>query len=213
MKTIRTMLATLAGVFLVYGLFALIVFKGGAPLGERSLYQVFGSSYFVMLVMGVAMLLVTVLLTIAIVSFKEDKEDESGDEEDEDDSLFPKNADAAPIRPPAFTQISEKPPAPLTEPPPAEPETGGAPPSRFGAKPFVRPLTPNLFAEEDEAPASQAPPPLRIDLRRDVSSLNLPENKSAYSRPSPQAQQCAFCGEAISGTEAYCPYCGKKVTS
>jgi hypothetical protein len=113
MKTIRTILATLAGVLVVYGLVAVISVNQEAAFVERSIFQLFSMSYFVALVLGVAFLLVAILLTIAVVSFKDKPEDDilsdeylddEDDEEEEDDEDIiipaPRRAtrDFAPIR-------------------------------------------------------------------------------------------------------------------
>ncbi|MCL2695357.1 MAG: hypothetical protein FWE69_03415 [Clostridiales bacterium] len=203
MKNIRTMLATLAGVFLAYGLFALVAFRSGAALNERTLYQVFAQSYFVILVMGVAMVLVAILLTIAMVSFKDDK-DEDEEEEDDDD---------------LFAQPKPR-PAPVRQPVPARP----APAPRPAPKPVTRPLAPSIFDEDDEDDDLEEELPVRLppsprgevgkadrgELPKATPPSYLPEDEAAYSRPAPEPRRCVFCDEVISGNEPYCPYCGKK---
>jgi len=197
MKNVRTMLATLSGVFLLYGLFALIAFQGGAALGERTLHQLFQLTYFVILVMGVAMLLVAILLTVAMASFKGDK-----DEEEEDEDLF-SDIPVRPARPapgaqaaPANRRIEEgQNVRPIAAQPPMVNRPSPAQPAR-APKPFARPLASTIFAEDDG------------DEIADV----LPEEEEAYSRPVPEeGRRCVFCGEQVSEDETFCPYCGKKL--
>lgn len=89
MKTIRTILFTLAATVLAYGLFALVSLKVEAALVERTLYQMFTKSYVIALIVGVAFLLIAIILTIALFAFK----DEEGEETEEDSELEDEQAD------------------------------------------------------------------------------------------------------------------------
>ena len=81
MKTIRTILATLAMVLLGFALVAWFSVRRNAAFIQRTIYQGFDQTFVVALVMGCAFLLIAVILTVAIVSIENDEEDEE-DEED-----------------------------------------------------------------------------------------------------------------------------------
>ena len=80
MKTIRTIIATLATVLLGFALVAWFSVRRNAAFIQRTIYQGFDQTFVVALVMGCAFLLIAIILTVAIVST-----DEDDDEEDEED--------------------------------------------------------------------------------------------------------------------------------
>ncbi len=80
MKTIRTIIATLAGVLLTFALVAWFSVRRNAAFIQRTIYQGFDQTFVVALVMGCAFLLIAVILTVAIVSTDEDEEEEEEEE-------------------------------------------------------------------------------------------------------------------------------------
>ena len=91
MKTIRTILATLATVLLGFALVAWFSVRRNAAYIQRTIYQGFDQTFVVALVMGCAFLLIAIILTVAIVSTDED------DEEEEEEDFRPRHQ----TRPPA----------------------------------------------------------------------------------------------------------------
>ena len=91
MKTIRTILATLATVLLGFALVAWFSVRRNAAFIQRTIYQGFDQTFVVALVMGCAFLLIAIILTVAIVSTDDD------DEEDEEEDFRPRHQ----TRPPA----------------------------------------------------------------------------------------------------------------
>ena len=81
MKTIRTILATLATVLLGFALVAWFSVRRNAAFIQRTIYQGFDQTFVVALVMGCAFLLIAVILTVAIVSTDSDDSDEEDEEE------------------------------------------------------------------------------------------------------------------------------------
>lgn len=72
MKTIRTILATFGVTTALYGLFALIMLRLNPAFTGRTIYQLFRETGFVALVIGIGCVLAFVIMTIAIVSFRDD---------------------------------------------------------------------------------------------------------------------------------------------
>ncbi|MBQ1820578.1 MAG: zinc-ribbon domain-containing protein [Clostridia bacterium] len=90
MKTIRTILATFGITSLLYGLFALISMRLNPAFTGRSIFQLFRDTGFVALVIGIGCVLSFVIMTVAIVSFRDEgarKKREIFDEDDEDDFI------------------------------------------------------------------------------------------------------------------------------
>ena len=85
MKTIRTILATLATVLLGFALVAWFSVRRNAAFIQRTIYQGFDQTFVVALVMGCAFLLIAIILTVAIVSTDDD------DEEDEEEDFRPRH--------------------------------------------------------------------------------------------------------------------------
>lgn len=91
MKTIRTILATFGVTTLLYGLFALLMMRLNPAFTGRSIFQLFRQTGFITLVIGIGCVLAAVIMTIAIVSFRDEgsrKKREIIDEEDELDEFL-----------------------------------------------------------------------------------------------------------------------------
>ncbi|MDO4565267.1 MAG: zinc ribbon domain-containing protein [Clostridia bacterium] len=203
MKTIRTVLFTLAGVLLAYGLFALISLSTEAALVERTLYQMFTRTNFVALVMGAAFLLIAIILTIALFAFKEDvgdsEEDEEDDEADEDE-FDPAELDL--VAPVALR--SERP----------------IRPSRPAAIPDDEEMLPTLFSDDSEDEAVEPeelyrrPEPVKREERPQPEIKPETPQPEAEREPEPEtmAQRfCIFCGAKIAEESLFCPFCGKRL--
>ena len=80
MKTIRTIVATLAGILLSFAVIAWFSVRRNAAFLQRTIYQGFDQTFVVALVMGCAFLLIAVILTVAIVSTGDPEEDEEEDD-------------------------------------------------------------------------------------------------------------------------------------
>ena len=90
MKTIRTILATFGVTTLIYGIFALVAMRLNLTFTGRSIYQLFRDTGFAALVLGIGCVLSFVIMTIAIVAFRDDggrKKRDIFDEEDEAEFL------------------------------------------------------------------------------------------------------------------------------
>ena len=88
MKTVRTILATLAAVLLCYSLTAWISVRQDAAFVQRTIFQGFDQTFIIALVMGGAFLLIAIILTVAIASTGEEAED-LAEEEEEGEALEP----------------------------------------------------------------------------------------------------------------------------
>ena len=191
MKTIRTILATLAGVLLIYGLVAIVSVKQQLAFVERSIFQVFSLSYFVTLVLGVAFLLVAILLTIAVVSFKGgksvDDEDDDEDEFDDDEEDDEEESDLITSEPRSFA------------------------PRRMVAQP--RPVAPQSAPVREEEPITRRMPVMR---RTHYGDFERPSADTFEIEPRRESQKpaafCPHCGEVLHEPTQYCPACGKKIT-
>ena len=87
MKTIRTIIATLSGVLLAFAVVAWFSVRRNAAFLQRTIYQGFDQTFVVALVMGCAFLLISIILTVAIVSTENDDEE---DEEEEEEPVHPR---------------------------------------------------------------------------------------------------------------------------
>jgi hypothetical protein len=85
MKTIRTIIATLSAVLLAFALMAWFSVRRNAAFLQRTIYQGFDQTFVVALVMGCAFLLISVILTVAIVSTENEEA-----EEDEEEIVTPR---------------------------------------------------------------------------------------------------------------------------
>lgn len=86
MKTIRTILATFGVTTLFYGIIAMLSVRLDLAFTGRSIYQLFRSTGFAGLVLGIGCLLSVIILTIALTAFRD--EDKPSAEEDEEDEEF-----------------------------------------------------------------------------------------------------------------------------
>ena len=217
MKTIRTILATFGVTSLLYGLFALIAMRLNPAFTGRSIYQLFRDTGFVALVIGIGCVLSFVIMTIAIVSFRDEdarKKHENAEEDLFDDFLEEETvpeerADEADES--WSPEIKRKQRKALRH---AEPEP-----------------EPDLFAEDDEQipvreddeqiPVRRDEPlPVRDDTFEGFSEIRrtAPEEPAA---PEPieipeapvraATKRCIYCGETIDADSAFCIYCGKRV--
>lgn len=218
MKTIRTILGTLAAVLLGYGLLAIISFRGGAAFLQRTLYQVFSQSYFVTLVLGVAFLLIAVILTVALMSFKDDEREEKDDDDDVDYADRSLRDD---IESESETETDEKP----------APEMFRRP---------VRPLRSTEYRVDDDSYEDDSMPAfLRKPARQGVAAADIfksavhPSDKcdddvpsvdeilSDLPEPASNVQEekqhtleqkhCVFCNAVITDGSKTCPSCGKRL--
>lgn len=203
MKTVRTVLATLAGVLLAYSLTAWISVRQDAAFVQRTIYQGFDQTFIIALVMGGAFLLITVILSVAIASTSE----ESGFIDDDEEPL-PEEDD----------EEEEEEPAPKR--PSAKREQGYRRPVHAPQ----RELEDILQEEEAEAEkitfAKPAPQPeAKPEIKPEVKPEVKPEAKPApqgESKPVPKPVEegfvhCIYCGKKVSANSAFCPQCGKKL--
>ena len=72
MKTIRTILATFGATTLLYGLFALMMTRLNPAFTGRTIFQLFRETGFVTLVIGIGCVLSAVIMTVAIISFRDE---------------------------------------------------------------------------------------------------------------------------------------------
>jgi len=204
MKTIRTILATFGVTTLLYGLFALIAMRLDLTFTGRSIYQLFRSTGFAALVLGVGCILSFVIMTIALVSFREDgknrKREFFEDEDDEDfieeETVPAERADEADEAwSPEIKRKQRK--------------------ALFATDEQTEPEIPDLFGEdvEDESP---------IIPIREPQPEPAPEPEAAEepeTEPEPEAEEedltdkkkCIHCGEWIDADSAFCNRCGKRV--
>lgn len=194
MKTVRTVLATLAGVLLVYSLSAWICVRADAAFVQRTIYQGFDQTFIIALVMGVAFLLITVILTVAIASANAEGEELEEDEEDilpeEDEEDIP-----APKLPSQREQSYHRPTRPaqrnLEEVLAEEDEEDAAEKITFAKQPEPKP---------EEKPAEKP-------VEKPVEKSEAIEEK----KPEEAFVHCIYCGKKVSADSAFCPHCGKKL--
>ena len=212
MKTIRTILATFGVTTLLYGLFALIAMRLDLSFTGRSIYQMFRSTGFAALVLGVGCILSFVIMTIALVSFREDGKNRKRDLfEDEDDEDFIEEetvpAERANEADEAWSpEIKRKQRKAL-----------------FATDEQEEPETPDLFEEEDEdapiIPIREMPEsdPIEPEPQPEPAE-SVPGEPEPEPEPEPLApedtagmKKCAHCGAWIDADSAFCIRCGKRV--
>ncbi|MDO4543941.1 MAG: hypothetical protein Q4C01_05240 [Clostridia bacterium] len=199
MKTIRTILLTLAGVFLCYGLLALISLSTEAAIVERTLYQIFTRTNIIALVIGGAALLIGIILLIAQYAFKdEDAESEADDllSGNDDDDDFDKDGDddivAIPVesvKRPSRSARSIRPPTP---------------------EPVEETEIPDLFRVDEPA----IEPVFEEPIAKAEDFFHRPTEMEAENKPKVEESEqrfCIFCGSKIGKTNMFCPFCGKKL--
>ena len=224
MKTIRTILATLGVTVLLYGLFALISMRLDLTFTGRSIYQLFRSTGFAALVLGIGCILSFVIMTIALVAFRDDGARKKRDmfEEDDmeefleeetvpaeraaeaDESWSPEikrkqrkalfAADDADETPDLFAEDEEDTPAIAVQPRQPEPEPEPEPESEPEPEPEPKP-------ESEPEPAPEPTP----------ESEPEPEPEPEPEKTASKMKRCIYCGEMIDADSAFCNYCGKRV--
>ena len=199
MKTIRTILATFGVTTLLYGLFALIAMRLDLTFTGRSIYQLFRSTGFAALVLGVGCILSFVIMTIALVSFREDGKSRKRDFfEDEDDEEF----------------IDEETvPAARAD----EADEAWSPEIKrkqrkalFATDEQAEPEIPDLF-EEDDADEEPEIIPIRAAETPKPEEPEAPEEEPEAPLDTAGMKQCVHCGEWIDADSAFCIRCGKRV--
>ena len=214
MKTIRTILATFGVTTLLYGLIALLSMRLDLAFTGRSIYQLFRSTGFAALVLGIGCILSFVIMTIAIVAFRDDggrKKREAFDEDDDE----------------AFLE-EETVPAERAE----EADESWSPEIKRKQRKALfagnDEETPDLFAddddadyEEDEQPEPAAPviavqprepeeePEDEPEDEPDSKPEEEPEPEQAPLDPS--KKRCIYCGGIIDVDSAFCNFCGKRM--
>ena len=217
MKTIRTILATFGVTSLLYGLFALIAMRLNPAFTGRSIYQLFRDTGFVALVIGIGCVLSFVIMTIAIVSFRDEDARRKHDTAEED----------------LFDDFLEEETVPEER--ADEADESWSPEIKRKQRKALRHTEPepDLFAEDDEQI------PLREDgeqipVRRDEQlpvrgDDGVYESFTGIRRAAPEepaspepivipeaparaaTKRCIYCGETIDADSAFCIYCGKRV--
>jgi hypothetical protein len=211
MKTIRTILATFGVTTALYGLFALIMLRLNPAFTGRTIYQLFRETGFVALVIGIGCVLSFVIMTIAIVAFRDDgarkKRESLIDDEDtflEEETVPEERADEADESWSPEIKRKQRRALRHTD---EEPEP-----------------TPDLFDDEEEEPIS-----IRADFMKDAEENERPEEPDITFAPVPAeaeaepaeedteepeavaTKQCIYCGQTIDADSAFCIYCGKRV--
>lgn len=229
MKTIRTILATFGVTSLLYGLLALVSMRLDLAYTGRSIYQLFRSTGFSALVLGIGCILSFIIMTIAIVAFRDDGSRKKRDAlDDEDDELFldeetvpAERADEADEAwSPEIKRKQRK--ALLAADEDEEPET----PELFSededeeenaaveAEPepviAVESRTPEPEPETEPEP-EQAPEPEEEPEPEPEPEEEPEEEPEPEAEPSVPQKRCIYCGELIDADSAFCNYCGKRV--
>ena len=200
MKTIRTILATFGVTSALYGVFALISMRLNPAFTGRSIYQLFRDTGFVALVIGIGCVLSFVIMTVAIVSFRDEgarKKHEFLDDETDDEFLEEET---------------------VPEERAAEADESWSPEIKRKQRRALRQTddepTPDLFDDDDE----EEP----ISVRGSVNEDGTPDEPAEESAFAPKAQaegepeavpskRCVYCGKLIDADSAFCIYCGKRV--
>ena len=236
MKTIRTILATFGVTSLLYGLFALIAMRLNPAFTGRSIYQLFRDTGFVALVIGIGCVLSFVIMTIAIVSFRDEgtrKKHETAEDDLFDDFLE-----------------EETVPEERAE----EADESWSPEIKRKQRRALRHTEPepDLFAEDDDELIPMRDDDEMIPVREDDEMIPVHRNdekipvrgneqfpvrgddgvyvgfteirRTAPEEPAspepivmPEAparaatKRCIYCGETIDVDSAFCIYCGKRV--
>lgn len=217
MKTIRTILATFGVTTALYGLFALIAMRLNPAFVGRSIYQMFRDTGFVALVIGIGCILSFIIMTVAIVSFRDDggrKKHEFLDDDSDDDFLD-----------------EETVPEERAE----EADESWSPEIKRKQRRALRHTdeepepTPDLFDDDEEEPISIradfmkdaaderpeepdnafAPAQEETDPEREAEAEPEPEKNEAPEAPA--TKRCIYCGQTIDADSAFCIYCGKRV--
>ncbi len=227
MKTIRTILATFGVTSLLYGLFALISMQLNPAFTGRSIFQLFRDTGFVALVIGIGCVLSFVIMTVAIVSFRDDgarKKREFAYDDEEDDFLEEET---------------------VPEEQADEADESWSPEIKRKQRRALKHTeeTPDLFGDDEDEPEETIPMRSDVSERRNPfrrveeapeepkeeliipeAEEPLPEENAAFMppeptetpeaeepTPAPATKKCIYCGKAIEADSAFCIYCGKRV--
>ena len=213
MKTIRTILATFGVTTALYGVFALISMRLNPAFTGRSIYQLFRDTGFVALVIGIGCILSFVIMTIAIVSFRDDGARRKHEFTEED----------------VFDDFLEEETVPEER--AEEADESWSPEIKRKQRKALRHTdeepTPDLFAEDDELPEEPIPDreayaapepepafseePIRLVERPDFDAGQPEEPDEVEAPEHPSTKRCIYCGETIDVDSAFCIYCGKRV--
>ena len=202
MKTIRTILATFGVTTLLYGLFAVVATRLDLTFTGRSIYQLFRQTGFAALVLGVGCVLSFVIMTIAIVAFRDDGsrrkrellEDDSDEAFLEEETVPEERADEADETWSPEMKRKQRKALFVAD----EPED-----------------TPNLFDDSDD----EAAEPATISLRGEPEPEQTPEAEPEGQTEEPEIadelpawkKRCVHCGAVIDADSAFCNCCGKRV--
>lgn len=235
MKTIRTILATFGVTSLLYGLFALIAMRLNPAFTGRSIYQLFRDTGFVALVIGIGCVLSFVIMTVAIVSFRDDgahkkhdlmAEDDFDDfleeetvpeerAEEADETWSPeikrkqrkalRHADEEPT-PDLFADDDDEPEEPIAfRRSSREPDDAAFRPARH---------TPERTPEPEEPEITVQPViPVMPEIPEGPEALEEPDAVEEPTEKAPvrATKRCIYCGQTIEADSAFCMFCGKRV--
>ena len=237
MKTIRTIVATLAGILLSFAVIAWFSVRRNAAFLQRTIYQGFDQTFVVALVMGCAFLLIAVILTVAIVSTADPEEDEEDDmpplrparrpqteaqrqsaAREEQPYRRVSRARQAVEEEEAYLETRPK-PAPKKR-PAQSPESIPLRRKETPMRSEKRPPKPQPAPEPKKRPAVKAPaweeeepllPETEPEEAEEASeALELEEEAGAEPAKEEGTVRCVFCGAAIPRDSLFCPRCGKK---
>jgi hypothetical protein len=217
MKTIRTILATFGVTSAAYGLFALIAMRLNPAFTGRSIYQLFRDTGFVALVLGIGCVLSFVIMTIAIVSFRDDGGKKK--RESEEDDLFDDFLEEETVPEERADEADES----------WSPEIKRK--QRKALRHADEEPTPDLFADDEDEPdehvirfpeTAEKDEDAAFRPARPVREPEAPEEPEepeeaaeAEEPEMPQAEpgtkRCIYCGETIDADSAFCIHCGKRV--
>ena len=204
MKTIRTILGTLAVIVLGYGLLAVISFRSNSAFLQRTLYQIFSQSYFVALVLGVAFLLIAIILTVALMSFRDEEREEREEEEEDEPNFSVEMTDADEPEPLSRTELGSF-------------RRPSRPQSQREKSP--EPL-PDETLEEEDVPqflrnSLNTRPRMKERPEQDTPSVEAifgdPDDEQAPPVKKKEGKRCVFCNATIEDGSKICPSCGKRL--
>ena len=201
MKTIRTILATFGVTTLLYGLFALLAMRLNFTFTGRSIYQLFRETGFAAMVLGIGCILSFIIMTVAIVAFRDDGSRKKRDflEDDGDEAFLEEEtvpaeqaAEADETWSPEMKRTQRKALKATDEEPEAPMETV------------------QLFGEEDEEPVPETIPLRRAPLAEEPKPEQ-PEAQPVIDALPAGKKRCSCCGAVIDADSAFCTRCGKRV--
>ena len=186
MKTIRTILATFGVTTLIYGIFALVAMRLNLTFTGRSIYQLFRETGFAALVIGIGCVLSFVIMTVAIVSFRDDGARRKHDLfEDEDDEEF----------------LEEE----------TVPEERAEEADETWSPEIKRKQRRALFATDEQEEPEPDEDPEEAFMRPEPLFRPEEPEEPEERRPEPGMKRCIYCGGLIDDDSAFCIHCGKRV--